>query len=142
MKISEQDALQVAIGIMTMLQTKFPDGFTKNAIDKAFDGFIYGNAYTVFDEGDKAALIIRVKDGSSVELYMDADKSKYKLNGEYHIASDAKMSAAIETLVLAESVNADGLVIKAGIALEFVDGIANYAGIELDRTLFPAKTLS
>lgn len=96
---SEGDGSKVAEAIIAIINDKYPDGFTESQFIEDFGDAIEGNQYSITEVDDQDTLIIKTET-EAIEIYLLlGEDNRYRLTGEYHVASDAKMSAGVEALV-------------------------------------------
>lgn len=100
----EANGSEIAERLVKQLTEQFPDGFDKNDLIDKFGDKIDGSVFNLMQVDDESVLMLKTPDDEAIELYLiqGADK-KYKLDGEYHVASDARQSMAVERFLQTKS---------------------------------------
>lgn len=95
----ESDDSAIANGVIDEINEMFPDGFTyKEFADTWPDKLDKKWVYTLMNVDDEHVLMFRTDTGA-IEIYLFESDGKYKPDGEFHIASNSRQSAAIEGLI-------------------------------------------
>lgn len=97
--VVEGNGSEIAEAILEIINTKFPDGFTKSEFADAFGDTINDQKYAIVEMDGVYKLIIETPDGESIEIYLSLDNETYRLTGEYHVASELTQSVATEAFI-------------------------------------------
>jgi hypothetical protein len=95
----EANGSELAEKIMTELSQKYADGFSETQLVNDYGKLIDGCTYALMHVDDEAVLMLKSPQDEAIELYLtDLGNDKFKFDGEYHVASDSKMSFSVEAM--------------------------------------------
>lgn len=96
----EGDGSEVAEAVIAMLRNKYPDGFTEHQFIEDFGDKLEGDQYSIMTVDEEDVLMLKTAEDEAIEIYLSkVEDDKFVLTGEYHVASDAGQSAALESML-------------------------------------------
>jgi hypothetical protein len=92
-EVASDNGSVLAEGIIAILTSDFPEGFTKGELTDAYGDKINGADYSIHEIDENTIMIVKGENDEAAEIYLTNEEDTYKLTGEFHAISDIEMVA-------------------------------------------------